>query len=124
MSDNPHRDQDRYPATHHDEVESKLSEIQGEIDRLQRQQEAIEKLATQVTKIDCDIGSGTITFDGDTIKVNLSDPNFSDDVKFLVNEYNWPRQMDNGYETRSQVLTWTLWTDLETLVKDHQRLMD
>lgn len=91
--------------------------------KLQRRQEALAQLDERVSKIDCDLGGATVEItDGGIVTVSTSTPDMCEEVKSLIRDYSWPKKSAIGYDTRSECVTWTLKTDIETLFNDHQQM--
>jgi len=89
---------------------------------IRRKQAALEDLCGRLAHIDCDIGTASLGIDNDgTISVVISTPRFPDEVKSILHDFQWPRKFDNGYDTMSRCLTWSLKTDIDTLIEDHER---
>lgn len=122
QSSTPSRTDDSEPETYFEEASEEWQELEERRDELALQQEAVERLDERVAKIDCDIGSGSIKIsDKGIIHVKTSTPGMCEEVKQLVHGYNWPKEFDIGYETRSKCVTWPLKTDITRLVDDHQQ---
>ncbi|MFD1570108.1 MULTISPECIES: hypothetical protein [Haloferacaceae] len=89
---------------------------------IRRKQAALEALCERLAHIDCDHGSASLEIDNDgTITVGISTPKFPDEVKSILHDFQWPRKFATGYDTMSECLTWSLKTDIETLIEDHER---
>ena len=52
----------------------------------------------------------------------MSTPQFPEEVKSMLHDFQWPRKFATGYDTMLRCLTWSLKTDIETLIEDHQRI--
>lgn len=114
------------PDTYFDSTTEEWLQLEERRDELALQQEAVKRLDERVAKIDCDIGSGSIEIsDEGVIHVKTSTPGMCEEVKQLVHGHNWPKEFKIGYETRSQCVTWSLKTDITTLVDDyHQQITE
>jgi len=111
-------------GTYFEDVTEKWTDLEEQREELERQQEALQQLDERVAKIDCDIGGASLEIDDDgIIEVSTSTPEMGEEVKQLVHGYSWPKKSAIGYDTRSECVTWSLKTDIETLVDDHQRLI-
>lgn len=111
-------------GTYFEDVTEKWTDLEEQREELERQQEALQQLDERVAKIDCDIGGASLEIDdGGIIEVSTSTPEMGEEVKQLVHGYSWPKKSAIGYDTRSECVTWSLKTDIETLVDDHQRLI-
>lgn len=118
--------EDAGPDTYFEDATEEWLQLEERRDELALQQEAVKRLDERVAKIDCDIGSGSIEInDKGIIHVKTSTPGMCEEVKQLVHGHNWPKEFKIGYETRSQCVTWSLKTDITTLVDDyHQQLTE
>jgi hypothetical protein len=132
MSESPSEDQTgRSSETDHtgdgtyfEDVTEKWTDLEEQREELKMRQEALRLLDERVAKIDCDIGGASLEIDDDgIIEVSTSTPEMCEEVKQLVHGYSWPKKSAIGYDTRSECVTWSLKTGIETLVDDHQRLI-
>jgi hypothetical protein len=113
---------EKSPNTYFDDTSTKWRQLEDKRDELALQQEALRRLDERVAKIDCNIGGGSIEIsDEGAIHATTSTPDICDKVEQLLHRYSWPKEFQIGYETRSKCVTWSLKTDMETLVDDHQQ---
>lgn len=101
--------------------------LDKEIDKLKSKQEALRKLDEKVSEIDCNRGCASIEITKqphDTIiHVNTATPDLCPEVKSLLQDYSWEGKFKIGYDSRNQLVTWSLKTTLAMLTESHnQRL--
>jgi hypothetical protein len=110
------------PDTYFEDSTEEWTQLEEQREELAVRQEVLRRLDERVAKIDQDIGSASIEInDNSIIHVQTSTPDMCDEVKQLVHGYSWPRKSDIGYDTCSQCVTWSLKTDIDSLVEDHQQ---
>ena len=106
-----------------DDAEALAQQYREERNAIKRKEAALATLCERLETIDCDIGGANLNIDDDgTITVSMSTPQFPEEVKSMLHDYQWPRKFATGYDTMSRCLTWSLKTDIETLIEDHQRI--
>lgn len=114
--------EDAGSGTYFDDTAEKRAELEEQKEELALRQEALQRLDERVAKIDCDLGGASLDISDDgTIHVHTSTPDMGEEVKQLIHGYRWPKMFDIGYDTRSQCITWSLKTDIDTLVDDHHQ---
>jgi len=105
-----------------EDAQTLYDEYRDQRETIARKQDALAALSNRLETIDCDLGSASLEINTDgTIAVGMAMSEFPDEVKSLLHDYQWPRKFDNGYDTMSRCLTWSLETDIETLIEDHER---
>jgi hypothetical protein len=114
------------PDTYFDDTSAEWRQLEEKRDELALRQEALRRLDERVAKIDCDIGGASIKInDEGVIHVKTSTPDICDEIEQLLHGYSWPKEFQIGYETRSKCVTWSLKTDIGTLVDDyHQQITE
>ncbi|TKX45578.1 hypothetical protein EXE41_11190 [Halorubrum sp. SD690R] len=106
-----------------DEAEALAQQYREERNAIKRKEAALTTLSNRLETIDCDIGGATLDIDADgIITVSISTPQFPEEVKSMLHDFQWPRKFATGYDTMSRCLTWSLKTDIETLIEDHERI--
>lgn len=106
-----------------DDAEALAQQYREERTAIKRKEAALATLCERLETIDCDIGGATLDIDGDgTITVSMSTPQFPEEVKSMLHDFQWPGKFATGYDTMSRCLTWSLKTDIETLIEDHERI--
>jgi len=113
---------DTGPDTYFEDTTEEWTQLEEQREELALRQDALRRLDEQVAKIDQDIGGGSIDIDEDgIIHVQTSTPDMCDEVKQLVHGHSWPRKSAIGYDTRSRCITWSLKTDIDSLVDDYNQ---
>ncbi|MBP1923666.1 hypothetical protein J2751_002711 [Halorubrum alkaliphilum] len=106
-----------------DDAEALAQQYREKRDTIKRKEAALTALSKRLETIDCDIGGANLDIDDDgVITVSISSPRFPDEVKSMLHDFQWPRKFATGYDTMSRCLTWSLKTDIETLIEDHERI--
>lgn len=106
-----------------DDAEALAQQYREERTAIKRKEAALATLSERLETIDCDIGGANLDINDDgIITVSMLTPQFPEEVKSMLHDFQWPRKFATGYDTMSRCLTWGLKTDIETLVEDHQRI--
>jgi|AntDeeMetagen285_2_1112576.scaffolds.fasta_scaffold01643_12 hypothetical protein len=99
-----------------DDAQDLYDQIEEEKQQLAEQQKSIRQLDMDVGEVDCNHGTGSITVDGDVIKVKIHVKSIVPDVvDRVVNGYNWSRQFATGYDTRSKTISFDLHTHIDNI---------
>jgi len=105
-----------------EDAQTLYDEYRDQRETIAQKQDALAALSNRLETIDCDLGSASLEINNDgTIVVGMATSEFPDEVKSLLHDFQWPRKFTNGYDTMSRCLTWSLETDIETLIEDHKR---
>jgi hypothetical protein len=106
-----------------DDAEALAQQYREERAAIKQKEAALATLCERLETIDCDIGGATLDIDADgIITVSMSTPQFPEEVKSILHNFQWPRKFATGYDTMTRCLTWSLKTDIETLIEDHERI--
>lgn len=106
-----------------DDAEALAQQYREKRETIKRKEAALAALSKRLETIDCDIGGANLDIDNDgVITVSMSTPQFPEEVKSMLHDFQWPRKFATGYDTMSRCLTWSLKTDVETLIEDHERI--